>query len=72
MHDTWQQDFTTNHPHHPPATAPPVRSKVGRRAARDIEGLNGDVNAVQSGAAADGAPAPDKAPSDSQLASDDS
>ncbi len=43
--------------------------KSGKASSQDIEGLNNDVNAVQSGAKADGVPAPDQVPSDSQLAS---
>jgi hypothetical protein len=43
--------------------------KSGKASSQDIEGLNNDVNAVQSGARADGVPAPDQVPSDSQLAS---
>jgi hypothetical protein len=43
--------------------------KSGKGSGQDIEGLNNDVNAVQSGAKADGVPAPDQVPSDSQLAS---
>jgi len=43
--------------------------KSGKASNQDIEGLNNDVNAVQRGAAADGVPAPDRVPSDSQLAS---
>jgi hypothetical protein len=43
--------------------------KSGKASSQDIEGLNNDVNAVQHGAQADGVPAPDQIPSDSQLAS---
>jgi hypothetical protein len=43
--------------------------KSGKASSQDIEGMNNDVNAVQSGAKADGVPAPDRVPSDSQLAS---
>jgi hypothetical protein len=43
--------------------------KSGKASSQDIEGMNNDVNAVQSGAKADGMPAPDRVPSDSQLAS---
>jgi hypothetical protein len=43
--------------------------KSGKMSNQDIEGLNNDVNAVQRGAQADGVPAPDRVPSDSQLAS---
>jgi hypothetical protein len=43
--------------------------KSGKASGQDIEGLNNDVNAVQSGAQAGGVPAPDRVPSDSQLAS---
>jgi hypothetical protein len=43
--------------------------KSGKASSQDIEGLNNDVNAVQSGAKANGVPAPDQVPSDSQLAS---
>ncbi len=43
--------------------------KSGKASSQDIEGLNNDVNAVQSGAKADGVPAPDQVPSDSELAS---
>jgi hypothetical protein len=43
--------------------------KNGKASSQDIEGLNNDVNAVQRGAAADGVPAPDRVPNDSQLAS---
>jgi hypothetical protein len=43
--------------------------KSGKASSQDIEGLNNDVNAVQRGAAADGVTAPDRVPSDSQLAS---
>ena len=43
--------------------------RSGKASSQDIEGLNNDVNAVQHGAAADGVPAPDQVPSDSQLAS---
>ncbi len=43
--------------------------KSGKASSQDIEGLNNDVNAVQSGAKADGVAAPDRVPSDSQLAS---
>jgi hypothetical protein len=43
--------------------------KSGKASSQDIEGLNNDVNAVQHGAQADGVPAPDQVPSDSQLAS---
>ncbi len=42
--------------------------KSGRASSQNIEGLNNDVNAVQRGAQADGVPAPDQVPSDSQLA----
>jgi hypothetical protein len=45
------------------------RIKSGKASSQDIEGLNNDVNAVQHGAQADGVPAPDQVPSDSQLAS---
>jgi hypothetical protein len=43
--------------------------KSGKASSQDIEGVNNDVNAVQRGAQADGVPAPDQVPSDSQLAS---
>ncbi|MBV8993762.1 MAG: hypothetical protein JO287_08680 [Pseudonocardiales bacterium] len=43
--------------------------KSGKASSQDIEGLNNDVNAVQRGAQADGFPAPDRVPSDEQLAS---
>lgn len=43
--------------------------KSGKASGQDIEGLNNDVNAAQNGAQADGVPAPDKIPTDSQLAS---
>ncbi|MGH3784265.1 MAG: hypothetical protein ACRDRO_27505 [Pseudonocardiaceae bacterium] len=43
--------------------------KSGKASSQDIEGMNNDVNTVQSGAAAGGVPAPDQVPSDSQLAS---
>jgi hypothetical protein len=43
--------------------------KSGKATNGDIEGLDNDVNAVQSGAQSDGVPAPDQVPSDSQLAS---
>jgi hypothetical protein len=43
--------------------------RSGKASSQDIEGLNNDVNAVQNGAKADGVPAPDQVPSDSQLAS---
>lgn len=43
--------------------------KSGKASGQDIEGMNNDVNAAQSGAKADGVPAPDRVPSDSQLAS---
>ncbi|MGH3770868.1 MAG: hypothetical protein ACRDRW_05655 [Pseudonocardiaceae bacterium] len=45
------------------------RIKGGKASNEDIESLNNDVNAVQSGAQADGVPAPDRVPSDSELAS---
>ena len=45
------------------------RIKSGKASSQDIEGMNNDVNAVQQGAQADGVPAPDQVPSDSQLAS---
>jgi hypothetical protein len=41
--------------------------KRGKATDRDMEGLNTDINAVQSGAAAKGVPAPDRVPSDRQL-----
>lgn len=41
----------------------------GKASSQDIEGLNSDINAVQSGAQADGVPAPDRVPTDAQLAS---
>jgi hypothetical protein len=43
--------------------------KSGKTGNQDVEGLDDDVNAVQRGAQADGVPAPDQVPSDSQLAS---
>ena len=43
--------------------------KSGKASSQDIESLNNDVNAVQRGAQADGVPAPDRVPSDEQLAS---
>jgi hypothetical protein len=43
--------------------------KSGKASSQNVEDLNNDVNAVQSGAKADGVPAPDQVPSDSQLAS---
>jgi hypothetical protein len=42
--------------------------KNGTVSNEDIEGLNNDVNAVQRGAQAAGVPAPDKVPSDAELA----
>ncbi len=45
------------------------RIRGGKASGQDIENLNNDVNAVQRGAQADGVPAPDRVPSDSQLAS---
>jgi hypothetical protein len=43
--------------------------KSGKASSQDIEGLNNDINAVQRGAQANGVPAPDRVPSESQLAS---
>ncbi|HKS52348.1 MAG TPA: hypothetical protein VJS67_10815 [Pseudonocardiaceae bacterium] len=43
--------------------------KSGQASSQDIESLNNDVNALQRGAQADGAPAPDRVPSSEQLAS---
>jgi hypothetical protein len=42
--------------------------KSGKATDQDIEGLNNDVNTVQSGAAANGVPAPDRVPTEHQLA----
>jgi hypothetical protein len=42
--------------------------RSGKANNQDIEGLNNEVNAAQRGAADDGVPAPDRVPSDSQLA----
>jgi hypothetical protein len=43
--------------------------KGGKASSQDMENLDNDVNTVQNGAQADGVPAPDQVPSDSQLAS---
>jgi hypothetical protein len=43
--------------------------KSGKVSSADINALNSKVNAVQSGAQADGVPAPDQVPSAAQLAS---
>jgi hypothetical protein len=43
--------------------------KSGRATEADMDTLNNDVAAVQNGAQADGVPAPDQVPSDSQLVS---
>ena len=43
--------------------------KGGKESSQDMENLDNDVNTVQNGAQADGVPAPDQVPSDSQLAS---
>jgi hypothetical protein len=43
--------------------------RSGKASSQDIEGLNNDVNAVQRGAQDGGVPAPDRVPSDAELAS---
>jgi hypothetical protein len=43
--------------------------KSGKASSADMEALNSKVNAVQSGAQADGVPAPDQIPNAAQLAS---
>jgi hypothetical protein len=43
--------------------------RSGKASSQDVEGMNSDINAVQSDAQADGVPAPDRVPTDVQLAS---
>lgn len=43
--------------------------KSGKASGQDLDGLNNDINGVQNGAAADGVPAPDRVPTNAQLAS---
>lgn len=43
--------------------------RSGKASSQNIEGMNSDINAVQSGAQADGVPAPDRVPNDAELAS---